>query len=171
MSFIIGEGSERDSASIKLETKKKRWINNAQRFEKIPEQMRAAKAACLAVCPGAKTRSLSNTYNCYGLVFAARRTWVDEGEIEKILDDDGYKLVKDRASVRIGDVITYRKREGYPVLHVGIIWEIRSNLEAGDLKFVVLSQWGGDGEYIHPEDQVHPLFGNYREYYSERRLV
>src|SRR5262245_35364311 len=31
------------------------------------------------------------TFNCHGLTFASRRTWIDKsGEVQKILDDDGY---------------------------------------------------------------------------------
>ncbi len=171
MVFIIGEGEEQDSHSIKLATKKGRWIRNARRMENSPEAMRAAEGYCRAVCPDLKTRSLSNTYNCYGMVFACRRTWIDEGEIEKILADDGYKLVSDRSEVCCGDVIIYREERGGPIAHVGIIIALHPQVERGEIEFRVLSQWGGSGEFIHPEKHVLPQFGNYRQYYSERRRV
>ncbi len=171
MVFIIGEGEEQDIASIKLATKKGRWIRNARRMEKSPAQMSAAEKHFRAVFSGLKTRSLSNTYNCYGMVFACRRTWIDDGEIEKILVDDEYRLVSNRSDVCCGDMIAYRKGQGEPIAHVGIILAIRRQVARGEIEFTVLSQWGGDGEFIHPEEHVPPLFGSYREYYSERRLV
>ncbi len=172
MPFIIGQGGESDRRSIKLETKEGRWINNARRMELHPERMRAAEELCQSTCPGITTRSLSHSYNCYGMVFANRRTCiVDEREIGKILTDDGYRLVQNRAEVCCGDVIVYRKQEGGEIAHVGVIFVVNHNIKTGDREFVVLSQWGGDGEYIHAEEQVLTQFGDCREYYSERKLL
>jgi hypothetical protein len=72
--LIIGEGGEQDRRAIKLATKRGRWIKNVRRREMPPEQLRAAVDLVHARFSGITLRSISATYNCFGMVFASRRT-------------------------------------------------------------------------------------------------
>jgi hypothetical protein len=86
--------------------------------------------------------SPSRKYNCHGLTFASRRTWIDEApEIRKILADDEYVVVS-RADVLPGDVVVYYVN-GDPE-HSGVV--VGKDDMAGPL---ILSKWGVCHEVIH----------------------
>jgi hypothetical protein len=84
----------------------------------------------------------SRKYNCHGLTFASRRTWIDDAlEIRKILQDDEYREVG-RADVLPGDVVVYYV-DG-DVEHSGVV------VEKGDIAGpLILSKWGFCHEVIH----------------------
>lgn len=171
--MIFGEGSEADSHAIKLATKKGRWIRNVRRKERAPEALRAAVSFIRRDFPALTLRSISATYNCFGMVFACRRTCIiDENEVLKILEDDGYIKVSSRSAVEIGDIIIYRQVPPGEIRHVGVITErLPSAVAGGEPSFMVLSQWGADGEWVHPEGIIRSLLGNEREFYSERKQL
>ena len=73
--FIIGQGGESDQQRISLATSKNRNIPNSRRPERAPEAMLAAREMWLK--DNRELRSMSATYNCIGMVFANRRTWID----------------------------------------------------------------------------------------------
>src|SRR5713226_9311151 len=73
---ILGEGGRSDKAAIDLATKRREWIRNVQPLERAPASLKAAERKMHALAPGIRTRSLSATYNCFGMVFAGRRTYV-----------------------------------------------------------------------------------------------
>jgi hypothetical protein len=167
---IFGLGGQADADSLELYTKRRTRILNAQSKEVHPDLMRE-RANVLTNAYRVRFRSHSATYNCFGMVFANRRTAIVDGtEVEKILQDDGYHCVCRRSDAAIGDVILYRKAPKGEIAHVGIITKIDHDLKEGYISFEVLSQWGSNGEVFHPEDVVPPLFGNVREIWSERRL-
>jgi len=84
----------------------------------------------------------SRKYNCHGLTFAARRTWIEEPtEIKKIIEDDEYVEVR-REQVLPGDVVVYYV--GGDAEHSGIV--VGRDDFAGPL---VLSKWGTLHEVIH----------------------
>lgn len=169
--ILIGEGSKNDKNSIQLSTKRGRWIDNIKKKERLPDAMLEAEKYAHKNCPGIVTRSLSSSYNCVGMVFAARRVAVDPDQLVKIFSDDEYERVYDRSKVQVGDIVVYKKdRNSIEIEHVGVIIKVESDFTAGEIRIQVLSQWGFDGEYLHYEDNVPALFGNYREYYSERKL-
>ncbi len=121
------------------------------------------------ICPDAIFRSITNTYNCVGMVVAARRVWVDPHDAVKILTDDGYKKLAGPVQAECGDVVIYHNAHGQPV-HMGIV--LRKNLAAtGDNKdlLTVISKWGGDGEYIHEASKVPGYLGQPAEYWTDRR--
>ena len=95
----------------------------------------------------AERTELSGYYNCHGLVFAARRTWVYRlEEISTILEEDCYKEVVERADVLPGDVILYYDKEG-DIEHSGIVV---SASDRGNLNVpLVVSKWGRWREVIH----------------------
>ena len=129
--------------------------------------MDAARNAALNAHPNARARSLSSVYNCVGMVFAARRTWVDPEHLPMILADDGYQPVPNETELQPGDVVVYRDSDGQ-VSHVGIVSEVRTNLAQAVREVFVLSQWGQDGEYFHRADDVNPLLGMPAEYWTDR---
>ena len=129
--------------------------------------MSAAKDIVLKAHPNARARSLSSMYNCMGMVFATRRTWVEPENLRMILEDDGYRKVLNESELQAGDVVVYRDDYG-EVSHVGIVTEVRPNLAEATREVFVLSQWGQDGEYFHRADDVNPQLGKPSEYWTER---
>lgn len=64
----------------------------------------------------------TGVYNCFGMIFASRRTSIYDDEnvamIQRILDDDGYRCLSNRADVRTGDLVLYRDARSKQALHV-----------------------------------------------------
>ncbi len=172
MVTIIGRGSEADRAALKLWTIGNRTFieNEMPEGENAPEQLQAALRLSLQISPTAKCRSLTAMYNCVGLVFASRRTVIDCKHLATILTDDGYKKIT-REEVEVGDVVVYA-RDGI-AQHVGIIYRLPEQLPGVLLlsDMWVLSQWGENGEYLHKLDEVPTIYGNQKEFWSERRRV
>lgn len=110
---------------------------------------------------------MSSVYNCMGMVFAARRTWIDPEEIRLILEDDDYRRVSDASELMPGDVVVYRTDDG-SVSHVGVISEVQIDIREASRRIVVLSQWGREGEYFHGVDDVNPRLGKPTEYWTDR---
>jgi hypothetical protein len=84
----------------------------------------------------------SRKYNCHGLTFASRRTWIDKAlEVRKILQDDEYRVVQP-ADVLPGDIVVYYV-DG-DAEHSGLV------VDKGDIAGpVILSKWGFCHEVIH----------------------
>jgi hypothetical protein len=117
--------------------------------------------------PNLRERSLSAGYNCVGLIFASRRTWIDAEHLQKILADDGYRRIAISAAV-LGDLVLYRDAEG-DFAHVGVIVKHNADIETGAWKTLVLSQWGADGEYFHDINDVDSRWlQKSREFWSEK---
>lgn len=92
--------------------------------------------------PAALHRPTSATrqYNCHGLTFASRRTWIwRPSEIRKILQEDDYERV-DPEGVLPGDIVVYVHKGD--VEHSGIVI-------AKGLPPLVLSKWGPAHEVLH----------------------
>ena len=170
--ILIDQGSEHDKASIALATKQGRRINNLRRQERHPQSMQDAEQYMQKNCPGIETRSLSSSYNCVGMVFAARRVVIEPDLIPMIFLDDEYHRVFERSRLQIGDLIIYKKSQvAGEIDHIGVIVNVELLLKSAEIKIQVLSQWGFEGEYLHDEENVPPHYGRYREYYSERRYL
>jgi hypothetical protein len=91
------------------------------------------------------------TFNCHGLTFASRRTWIDaSSEIQKILDDDDYVEVA-KAKVKAGDIAIFRT--GGQIDHSGIVVEITPIKGPR-----ILSKWAFLHEVIH-----YPFEGPYND--------
>jgi hypothetical protein len=82
-------------------------------------------------------------YNCHGLTFAARRTWVPR--VDGVLKDDDYVPVRE-AETLPGDVAVYFALDTGEVDHSGVVVQ-----EASGTPPVakVCSKWGGAGEFVH----------------------
>ncbi|MFN7937068.1 MAG: hypothetical protein U0R19_27340 [Bryobacteraceae bacterium] len=164
--ILINPGGPGDKRSIALETSKRRRIPNEQFPERPTESMQAARRQVTDGHPGRIPRSLSATYNCVGMVFANRRTSIDPEYVPAILADDGFALVEQLADVHRGDVVVYTDDHG-DIAHVGIV--IANELIFGTRQVLVLSQFGRDGEYFHPHNDVPDCYGKNIRFYSERR--
>lgn len=153
---------------LPLSTRKGRQIPNDRRAERHPASLRAAKEMFEGNHSTVRARSLTGLYNCMGMVFASRRTWIDTDQLQMILEDDDYRLLSPEEDIVSGDVVVYRDKAA-SVSHVGLVAQVRHDLMEGTTEVVVLSQWGYDGEYFHRVDDVHPSLGTPTEYWSDRR--
>lgn len=83
------------------------------------------------------------TFNCHGLTFGSRRTWIGTSEIQKILDEDEYVQIE-YAEVMPGDIAIYRSEDG-SVDHSGIVVEQQNGLRQPR----ILSKWALCHEVVH----------------------
>lgn len=113
-----------------------------------------------------RLRSRSSEYNCVGLVFASRRTWVDTDEVARILVEDGYTRIP-LFEAEPGDVVVYRDSHG-ELVHVAVLHSREPNLERATVALNVLSQWGSDGEYFHEAGDVFERLGQPTEAWTDR---
>jgi hypothetical protein len=81
-------------------------------------------------------------YNCHGLTFASRRTWIWKAEtIQQILREDDYTEVELK-DVMPGDVVVYYNSGDTE--HSGVV------INVNKLKVpIILSKWGPCHEVIH----------------------
>ncbi len=103
-------------------------------------------------------RGPTGIYNCFGHVWASRRTGIYETpEIEAILKDDGYRLLEQKESPRLGDLVLYRLVDTAEVFHVGEVIEMRElKGMSGTRKIpVILSKLdASSGEVFHFVEHV-----------------
>jgi hypothetical protein len=169
--YIIGRSSDIDPSALRLYTTgNKRFVQNERPdSDRSPQALMEARKLVRSISPSAKCRSLTGLYNCVGLTCASRRTIVDIDFLKAILSDDGYKLTTERSAVE-GDLVVYL-RDGI-ARHVGVVQHFQdvSPLHDGSiLRMWVLSQWGEDGEYLHPVREVPAFYGTDLEFWTERR--
>jgi hypothetical protein len=112
-------------------------------------------------------------YNCFGHVFAARRTSIDEdSEILRIRDEDGYRLLDNHEAPEVDDLVVYT----HPIfgfVHVAQAIEV-APVGAGGKKIVAraLSKWNDSwGEDYHSVSDVPfgtPIDDFTIEYWTDR---
>ena len=168
-SLVIGAGGESDRNSIPLATRAGRRIDNERRMEHLPARLRAAAHMITSQCHGAQPRTLSAQYNCMGMVFASRRVWVDITLIRRILEEDEYSRLAGPEALQVGDLVVYQ-RDGADA-HVGMVIGSEVIMPSGEPVVTVLSQFGADGEYLHPIEQVPFLCGRPSEFWTDRRVT
>lgn len=84
----------------------------------------------------------SARYNCHGLTFAARRTGIDNPvQVQRIINDDGYRKLELGELPSVGDIAIYR--EDGDIVHSGIV------IGEKDRVPWVLGKWGECHEVIH----------------------
>jgi hypothetical protein len=102
----------------------------------------------------------TDQYNCHGLVFASRRTNIDDpNEVKKILDKDKYMEIEPH-NVLPGDIIIYYTEDG-DAEHSGIV------ISKPDPDFnipKIISKWGQLEEYIHMANDCKYDFSNIKYY-------
>lgn len=163
---VIGAGKLGNHAHLPLATRRGRAIANEMRMEHSPDRLRAAVELWARERPNARLRSATAVYNCMGLAFASRRTWIDTDQLPPILQDDGYRRLAGPEEVEVGDTVVYSN--GGSVTHVGVVIDISYGLNM-TRNITVISQWGADGEYIHAVDHVPNVYGQHKEYWTDRR--
>lgn len=97
-------------------------------------------------------------YNCFGHVFASRRTAIYPPQIEQIVDqilvEDGYSRIERLAEARVDDVVIYYDAQG--PTHVARIVELRAAALVPQHAFTVpwvQSKFDDvSGEYVHAID-------------------
>ena len=137
---------EADSGGLELATKDKVHITNRIGKFGHSQQKMTEFIGLLARHPTVIKRSANtDMYNCHGLVFAARRTNIDDTmEVRKILEHDEYVEIK-KESVLPGDIIIYYGDRN-DAEHSGIVIE-----KGEDPLYIprIISKWGQLEEYIH----------------------
>jgi hypothetical protein len=96
-------------------------------------------------------------YDCHGWVFGAAHYWILGGDVESILEDNGYRSVSDP---KIGDVAIYRASL---ILHSGLVRSV-----GADRLVLIESKWGWIGRFVH-EPRVGKEYGGDPTYYRSKR--
>ena len=147
--LIISQFAPQQSFSLGLQTSERNDIIN-QQFTALTQQDIMGGAAIEKQYPLAKFKeNLTPVYNCHGLTFASKRTWIYlPSEVEKILKDDKYIEIKSENDVLPGDVVIYYDNDG--ASHSGMVIQVDLPATLHDLvNIVVLSKWGRLKEVIH----------------------
>jgi hypothetical protein len=128
---------------LQLQTRRRNQIANSLNREPVTEGYKKAVDDLRNKYPRARHRPVGPTwqYNCHGLTFAARRTWIqDPKEINKIIEDDEYKKVSFN-EVMAGDVAIYFMNGDAE--HSGQV------IHKESYSVWILSKWGNCQEAIH----------------------
>ncbi len=114
-------------------------------------------------------RGPTGTFNCHGLVFASRRTFVeDSGEVQKILNEDGYQRVSPER-VNEGDIIVYIQDGDYE--HSGMVVGVGPDRYVGNLLVpLVVSKWGNFWEVIHSANTCPYNFVDVQYYRQQKHM-
>jgi hypothetical protein len=133
--------------AIRMETRKRNPIDNAQSFEVTGAEEHEDHQHRLRH-PNAKFRTgLSPIYNCHGLTFGHRRSRIfDAQTIWLIISDDDYEQVG-LDDVLPGDVILYLAADTGDVEHSGLVVKVE---RIGGVNVPwVCSKWGSGSESVH----------------------
>ena len=112
-------------------------------------------------------------YNCFGHIWAARRTGIYELEgVETILQDDGYRKLSAGEKPLYGDIALYFfPPPGVEIWHAGLVCELRefSGLDISPVPWVLSKLSAVYGEVLHRAEEVHfPQKDCYLEYWTDR---
>lgn len=167
--YILNQGTASDPKALRLDTRRRRHIGNEPCPEKPIEGILEVARIIEKSYPGTRLISATAVYNCFGLAFASRRTWVmDAAEVIKALEDDDYRALPwDQRLWDVGDIVLYRT-ENDPLRHVSVIVEKRPLINDGGFEIYAVSAWGETGEYLHPLNPGHPMLGEPFEVRSQR---
>ena len=146
---------------IRLETSQGTGIDNDQTGE-LTHQVLALHKQLKIDHPNANPRcEASVEYNCHGLTFASRRTWVFRSvDITTILTEDEYTEIEDMYDVLPGDIVIYFSANGDPN-HSGIV------VGSGPPLIVphVCSKWANCGEFLHSLHDCPPMYGPIKRFF------
>ena len=93
-------------------------------------------------------RGPTGQYNCHGMTFANRRTWIgDPQDVQKFLEDDGYRQIK-ASDAQEGDIVVHY--DVGEISHTGLVISVvQEDRIIGGQAVKVLSKWAQGGEYLH----------------------
>lgn len=166
MPIILGSLGPIQPQEFSIFTKSLSFIESEQPMEVDNRILRERKRLLTSMFRDCEFRSVSNTYNCVGLVFASRRAFIDTDQLGLILNDDGYiEIPKDDAME--GDVITYENEISPGISHVGFVQKIVPSV--GSKEIFVLSKWGNDVEMLHKISRVPEVYGTKVKFWTERK--
>lgn len=165
---MFGEGGPTDNRSIELATKRGTRIPNERKYEKTRESLLEGERIAHELHPTIATRSLTGIYNCVGMALACRRTVVLADQIDNILREDGFAEIAQAAS-QIGDIVVYSRTQAGPPEHIGVVHSIDPLPTTADLRIMVLSQWGFDGEFIHRLKDLPSVYGSHVKFFTDRK--
>ncbi len=137
------------------------------KMRRAPDAMGAARDLLCGLHPSISVRSLDSSYNCMGMIFAARRTVLDTDVLHYIIDDDGYSDLASPDNLGVGDIVLYAADE--ELTHVAMV--VKVGLAATQDRapdHLLLSQWGFDGEYFHSLHDIPSLYGAPVRYLTDR---
>jgi hypothetical protein len=155
--------------SLPLQTRKKWDIPNELCYEKNDVALRAGREMWESQFVDLRFRSISNTYNCVGMVIASRRVWVQPAHLFRILADDGYRRLPGPEAAECGDVVIYQDGADEEPTHVGIVLRKKVIMKQDEDSLVVLSKWGAFGEYEHESQYVPVVYGRPTQFWTDRR--
>ena len=117
-------------------------------------------------------KSACGVYNCFGMLFASRRTAIyDDDQVELILRDDGYRRVSAGEAVP-GDIVLYRIASSGELRHGALV--LRSDRLVGSSSapvHFVLSKWNDSmGEDEHNVRSVAWDDVDSIEFWTDRQL-
>src|SRR5579871_2854294 len=84
-----------------------------------------------------KTADPTWSYDCHGWTFTNGARWINNDQVQKILDDNGYAQVA-AGMVAVGDVVVYKKNGA--IVHTGVVTKAPNGTPTE-----VESKWGGLG--------------------------
>ncbi|MEG5049402.1 MULTISPECIES: peptidoglycan-binding protein [unclassified Microcoleus] len=107
-----------------------------------------------------KLSDITTEYDCHGFTFLAGAEWINNGEVEKILKDNGYSVAQNPS---VGDVVIYRDNQGL-IQHSGIVAAVSGNTVTR-----VISKWSVYGLYEHNLKDVPASYGQKTTVYKSNR--
>lgn len=161
--------------SIELQTRLGNRIENSVAMEPIPDHAARKFDRLVEKHPRWMIRkSAIGFYNCFGHIWASRRTAVYDQFDEAVLrvrDDDGYRKVDwEKETPVSGDVVTYwEKVDPYSgCVHVARVVQFRAREKTLPPEIFALSKWDDVcGEVLHEVNDV-PFEGMRMEYWTDR---
>ncbi len=159
---------------IVLQTRLGRPIENAQTAEPDEQDIRIFQLI-LANHEWMLRKRPCGIYNCFGLIWAARRTGIyDLKGVETILQDDGYRILSAGEKPLYGDIALYFfPPPGAEIWHAGLVCELREfvKLEISPVPWVLSKLGPVYGEVLHKAEDVHsPQEDCYLEYWTDRPM-
>lgn len=143
-----------DEVEIPVYTRLNRQVRNSQAPAALDDRLRQKYRRLLDEHRRWEQRKAAcGVYNCCGHVWASRRTAIyEQPEIDKILQDDGYRALPDAEQPVQGDLALYYVGEVF--YHVGLVCELRALMMAGEAAGRpipwILSKWdNASGEALH----------------------
>lgn len=95
------------------------------------------------------------TTDCHGETFDDGNCWINDEEVQQVLDDD-YVVVA--GAKQVGDIVVYRDADGN-ITHSGTVTAVDGNGNVTEVE----SKWGSGGKYKHAVDETP--YGTNIEYY------
>jgi|CZKU01.1.fsa_nt_gi hypothetical protein len=143
--------------SLGLETRGRTPIRNTVGLDAVAWGQQQKFAGMVRTFGWVVRRPPTGMYNCAGHVWASRRTGLYEtSDYETILNEDGYRTLRENELPRPGDLVLYRLEGTDEILHVGEIVEMCSLVPGGapSIPRVLSKVDATSGEVLHAVENV-----------------